>query len=99
MLPTGASRHSRPPVLRGKLTCLVRILTITLAYVPRICTTVFTQLKNIISVAFFLLDDVNGFKREFSVSDTSCVTPIPLLRTMLTVGHQFASHVSRLFSR
>jgi len=46
-------------------------------------------------VAFFLLDNIDGFKREFSVSDTSCVTPIPLLRTMLTVDSGLLDCVTR----
>jgi len=42
----------------------------------------FAYPKDITSVAFFLLDNVDGFKREFSVSDTSCATPFPFHPTM-----------------
>jgi hypothetical protein len=39
------------------------------------------NLKHIARLAFYFLDDIDGFKREFSVSDTSFVPPLSLHRT------------------
>jgi len=39
------------------------------------CNATFTPSQLVASLAFLLLDKIDGFKREFSVSDTSCVAP------------------------
>ncbi|KAH9997636.1 hypothetical protein BJV77DRAFT_960138 [Russula vinacea] len=81
--PTGPNRVPSPIYDRKLLfsyapDCQRVIDLFPLGYSPSHCR--FANPEFITSAAFFLLDNVSGYKREFSVSDTSLRHTTPPLR-------------------